>query len=74
MVLENLFILTDGLNGNVDVFQYESFDYSGTIDIEEKCMSSALYIEGQIYIGTSDNDIFIYDFIKKDSLKEKVKT
>ena len=66
LIVYNQFILTDGLNGNVDVFQYNSFDYLGSIDIEEKRMSSALHLEGQICIGTSENEMFIYDLIIRD--------
>ena len=35
MVVKEQFIIVDGLNGNVDVFNFETLQYCGTLDIEE---------------------------------------
>ena len=35
MVIKEQFIIVDGLNGNVDVFNFDTLQYCGTLDIEE---------------------------------------
>ncbi len=34
-VISQTFIIVDGLNGNVDVFNFDTLQYCGTLDIEE---------------------------------------
>lgn len=45
LVFQSRFVLVDGLNGNVDVFSFENFDYICTIDINEEVLSSGYFSE-----------------------------
>jgi hypothetical protein len=58
MVVKEQFIFVDGLNGNVDVFNFDTLQYCGTLDIEESQLTSALYfselpsVRPRLYLAT----------------------
>lgn len=43
LTIEDRYVLADGLNGNIDVFSFENFDYICTIDINEETLSTAYF-------------------------------
>ena len=43
ILIEDRYVIVDGLNGNVDVFSQEKFDYICTIDINEEKVAAAYY-------------------------------
>jgi len=43
LVINDEYVILDGLNGNVDIFSLENFDYLASLDIKEETLLSAYY-------------------------------
>ena len=67
LVIQDRYVLVDGLNGNADVFSFDNFDYLCTIDINEEILSSAFFSEEvpnqapRIYLATYQKYLYIYE-------------
>lgn len=67
MVIKEQFIIVDGLNGNVDVFNFETLQYCGTLDIEESQLTSALYfsdvpnLRPRLYLATMSKQLYVFE-------------
>lgn len=67
MVVKEQFIFVDGLNGNVDVFNFDNLQYCGTLDIEESQLTSALYfselpsVRPRLYLATMSKQLYVFE-------------
>lgn len=51
-------MITDGLNGNVDIFSLEDFSYIDTLDISQGVLLSALSYKSMLYLGTESSELY----------------
>lgn len=66
-VISQTFIIVDGLNGNVDVFNFDTLQYCGTLDIEESLLTAALYmadvpsVRPRLYLATMSKQLYVFE-------------